>query len=278
MSRTLLLAAGAAALLGCPLRGGSATAPLVTITAHDFGFQLPATVPAGAVRVELVNQGHELHHAQLLRLAPGKTVAEFQAAIAGAGEKFPDWAIPVGGPNAVEPGARFVTAQTLEPGDYVVLCFIPSPDGVLHVAKGMIASFRAAAVEGTSSPANGTSADVTYRLADYSFTPSGPVTAGRRTIRVVNDAAQQHELVLARLQPGKTARDLLTWVQSFQGPPPGRFVGGVVGLATGRDATMEFDFTPGSYVLLCFIPDMTDGLPHVAHGMVQEFRVEPAGS
>jgi uncharacterized cupredoxin-like copper-binding protein len=277
MNRRTMLAALAAALMGCTMRGGSAAAPLVTITAHDYGFQLPATVPAGLVRLELVNQGRELHHVQLMRLAPDKTVAEFQAAIAAGGERFPDWAVPMGGPNGVEPGDRFTTVQVLPPGEYVVLCIIPSPDGVPHLAKGMMASFRTAAVEGAvrTVPAR---ADVTYRLRDYSFGGTGRITPGRRTLRVVNDAGQWHELVLARLEPGKTAHDLLTWAQSFQGPPPGRFLGGVSGLAHGQEAVMEFDFTPGSYVLLCFMPDATDGLPHVAHGMVQELQIEPAGS
>jgi uncharacterized cupredoxin-like copper-binding protein len=278
MNRNTMLAAAAVALMGCTMRGGSAAAPLVTITAHDYGFQLPATVPAGPVRLELVNQGRELHHTQLMRLAPGKTVAAFQAAIAAGHEQFPDWAVPMGGPNGVEPGDRFTTVQVLPPGEYVVLCIIPSPDGVLHLAKGMMASFRAAAVEGALRAAPASRADVTYRLRDYSFTGTGRITPGRRTIRVVNDAEQWRELVLARLEPGKTAHDLLTWAQSFQGPPPGRFVGGVSGLARGEEAVMAFDFTPGSYVLLCFMPDATDGLPHVAHGMVQELLVEPAGS
>ena len=28
------------------------------------------------------------------------------------------------------------------------------------------------------------------------------------------------------------------------------------------------------YVLLCFVPDESDGRPHLAHGMLSEFRVD----
>jgi len=34
-------------------------------------------------------------------------------------------------------------------------------------------------------------------------------------------------------------------------------------------------FTPGTYVLLCFIPDAKDGKPHSSHGMAKEIKVEP---
>ena len=30
---------------------------------------------------------------------------------------------------------------------------------------------------------------------------------------------------------------------------------------------------PGKYLLICFLPDATDGKPHAAHGMVQPFDV-----
>jgi hypothetical protein len=33
------------------------------------------------------------------------------------------------------------------------------------------------------------------------------------------------------------------------------------------------DLTPGAYVAICFVPDATDGVPHVEHGMALPFEV-----
>ena len=57
-------------------------------------------------------------------------------------------------------------------------------------------------------------------LNDYSFTTSKPITAGRHTIKIENEASQSHELVLARLAPGKKAEDLPAWVEKQVGHRP----------------------------------------------------------
>jgi hypothetical protein len=34
------------------------------------------------------------------------------------------------------------------------------------------------------------------------------------------------------------------------------------------------DLASGNYGLICFVPDAKDGKPHLAHGMMQDFKVE----
>lgn len=59
-----------------------ATTPnVVTETARDFAFELPDTIPAGLTTIRLVNQGPDLHHAQLVRFEEGKTLQDYQAAM-----------------------------------------------------------------------------------------------------------------------------------------------------------------------------------------------------
>jgi hypothetical protein len=36
------------------------------------------------------------------------------------------------------------TLVNLEPGDYTLICFFPSPDGTPHAALGMVATFTVA--------------------------------------------------------------------------------------------------------------------------------------
>jgi uncharacterized cupredoxin-like copper-binding protein len=116
--------------------------------------------------------------------------------------------------------------------------------------------------------------DATMELSDYTFGFSKPLAAGRRVLRVTNVATQPHEVFIAKLAPGKSAGDLLAWVEKMQGPPPGMPMGGTVGLAKGESNDLILDLAPGKYALLCFVPDAKDGKPHIAHGMVKEFEVK----
>jgi len=254
--------------------GLSREARVVTVKTMDFAFEIPDTIQAGATTFRIENVGKELHHVWIVKLAKGKTASDYftemDAAMKGAGP-FPTWAIDLGGPNASVPGLGAEGTLTLEPGQYVMLCHIPSPDGKPHSMKGMIKPFT---VVPSAQPAAEPTADVTMTLSDYDFVLSAPIAAGRRTIRMVNGAAQPHEAFIARLAPGKTAQDAMAFLEKMSGEPPIIPIGGATGLAKGRAMSFAADFTPGQYVLLCFVPDAKDGKPHVAHGMVKTIEVK----
>lgn len=262
-------------LLGMAGPRKAATLPTVRIVAVDFGFQVPAEVPSGAMRLRLVNQGHELHHAQLVRLTQGKTLADLASLRPDAPP--PDWMVPVGGPGAVGPGDSSSVVQSLPAGNYAVFCFIPSAsDHKQHMMKGMVAGFRV--TERTGAQPQLPKADLTVRMLDFGYAPSAPIAAGKRVIRVINDGPQLHEMVLALIPPGKTTADLLAWnPETATEPPPARYLGGTVALAPSGESLVEADLAPGNYVLICYIPDAKDGKPHVAHGMVLPFTVKAAG-
>ena len=249
---------------------------VVTITATDFAFALPDTIPAGLTTFRLVNQGKELHHASLVRLGAGKSAADFQAGLVAAMQSHappPAWMAFVGGPNAVTAGDTATTTQVVEPGSYVLVCWIPSLDGTPHVMKGMVHPLvvTASAAPVLAAPP----ADVTMTLTDYDFQLSQPLTAGRHVVRVDNAGAQAHEVVIAALAPGKTLHDFIAWEQGGEkGPlPTGLWLGGVTTLDAGAHSQFATTLTPGSYLLLCFWPDAKDGKPHLMHGMGKEIRV-----
>src|SRR5688500_20405480 len=45
----------------------------VTITATEYSFDAPAEIPAGLTSFRMVDNGKELHHAQLMKLEHGRT-------------------------------------------------------------------------------------------------------------------------------------------------------------------------------------------------------------
>jgi uncharacterized cupredoxin-like copper-binding protein len=271
--RPLLVCAGLAVLLGCKARDAAPPAPpdeaVLRVGATDFAFDLPNQVQAGITTVRVVNQGQSLHHVQLVKLNDGKTLADFADAMKGGGP-LPPWAQLIGGPNAAAPGDSTTAILGLDPGSYAVICLIPASNGVPHVAMGMAHPLT---VNGPASAAVEPVADDTVSLVDYGFQFGRPLTAGHHVIRVENTGQQPHELVLALLDAGKTTGDLVSWVDKMTGPPPARPMGGMTGILPGGHGYIVVDVVPGTYAVVCFVPDMKDGKPHVAHGMASTITV-----
>ncbi len=256
---------------GAPAAAAAAEPRVITVVARDFAFEAPASVPAGMVTIQLQNRGQALHHMSLVRLDAGKTLQDVFTALEAKGPP-PAWMREMGGPNAPDPGSDSNATLFLAPGNYVILCWVDMPGGVPHVMRGMAKALTVtpAPVQAAATTPTG---DITMRLDDYSFTLSKPITAGKHTIRVENGAAQSHEVELIKLAPGKTAQDLMAWMQNMQGPPPASAIGGIAGMPRGEVQSFTHDFTPGNYVLICFIPDARDGKPHFMHGMMQTITV-----
>ncbi len=259
---------------------GTPALNVVTITATDFAFGAPDTIPAGLTTFRMLNQGRELHQAVIFG-APGKSFAELEAAEQPT-EPMAGWwraflamqpTFP-GGPGVVTGGDSAIITANLAPGNYVIACFMASPDGKLHVQKGM---FRRLVV--TPAPAGAIAAaepksDVTVTLSDFAFATSSPLTAGTHTIRVENSGPQIHELTIERLAPGKTLADFQQWLAGgMRGAPISAPVGGFAGPDKGKVGWVTVTLTPGTYLLTCYVPDAKDGAPHLLHGMVQQVTI-----
>jgi plastocyanin len=265
----------AAALVVCLL---AACAPqessgpnVVTVVASDFGYDLPDQIPAGVTTVRMVNEGSEPHHAVIAKIEAGKTVEELVEQYE-AQNYWPDYVEYVGGPGETDPGDTAQVTLALEPGQYVLVCFVPSPDGVPHLMKGMtrLVEVIASDAEDASEP----TPDVTVQLADFAFGFSGPITSGEVTFRVENAGPQVHDMVILRLEPGKTVADFLEWLEGgAQGAPAGRIVASITGMNAGRHVSFTAFLEPGDYSAICWVPDRADLRPHFMHGMVQDFTV-----
>mgnify|MGYP002780609300 CR=1 FL=1 len=266
-------ATGATARIVAAAAGAGAVARPheVIVRTRDFAFAAPDTVESGTTTFRLINDGPDFHHLLLVRLEDGHTATELMQALAQHGPP-PAWATLVGGPNTPgQPGLETRATLALTPGNYVMLCVIPAKDGKPHIAHGMVKPLTV--VPSRRPTVALPPADLVMTLDDYSFRTSRTIAAGRQTIRIENAAQQPHEVVIVKLQPGKTAHDMLAFMAKPAGSPPGTIVGGNTPMAKGQRNQITVDFTPGEYALLCFVPDAGDGKPHFLHGMVQQITV-----
>jgi hypothetical protein len=242
---------------------------VVNVVAREYQFEMPDTIPAGPTLFHLTDKGKQLHHVTLVKLEQGKTLADLTALPPGP---FPSWAVFMGGPNTPMPkGGQDEDVVDLSPGNYAVICVIPGPDGKPHMLNGMVKALTVTpSTEARTMPAG----DLTLTLTNYAFAFSAPPTPGRHAVRIVNDGTQPHEAVMFRMVAGKKGEDIANWVRTgMQGPPPGTPVAGISAEAPGKENILLLDLRPGDYALICFMPDVKDGKPHAAHGMIYDFTV-----
>lgn len=247
----------------------------VAIAAADYSFDAPDTLEAGWTRLTMSNQGQELHHAQLVRLEEGKTMADLGAAVQAMeeGGGIPEWVGFEGGPSLAVPGGRTSAVANLQPGNYVLLCLMPDAEGTPHLALGMAKPITVAAADAEPEPP---AADNTLTLADFSFTFSETLEAGEQTVKVVNAGPQPHEAFIVKLNEGATAEEFLASMApgAPPGPPPGVPVGGIQAMDPGAEGYFTVDFeSGGQYLLVCVVPDPASGAPHFALGMQQTIQV-----
>ncbi len=261
---------GEKGLLPSAAQAKTAAGPnVVNVVAREYQYEMPDSLPAGPTLFHFTDDGNQLHHMTIVKFEKGKTLADFGALPPGPP---PAWAVFMGGPNTPMPkGGQDEDVVDLSPGNYAVMCVIPGPDGKPHVALGMIKGFTVTpSTEMRTMPKT----DLSLTLSNYKFAFSKPLTAGKHAIRVINHGNQPHEAVMFRLQPGKTGEDIAKWVSTgMQGPPPAAPVAGISAEAPNHENTLLLDVKPGDYALLCFMPDAKDGKPHVAHGMIYNFKV-----
>jgi hypothetical protein len=248
----------------------AAPIPPVTIRARDFSFEAPAKLNAGLTNIKLINEGQEMHHAQLARLKDGVTMEQLGQVMRDNPNAALGMITLAGGPGAIGPGQSTEVTLDLAVGQYLMLDLIPGADGVPHMGKGMLSNF---AVEGTKAATAEPNTDRTVTLKDFMFDLPLTVKAGAQTWKIVNEGPQPHEIIIFRLNDGKTMDDVMAWAQTQTGAPPFTMLGGMQGLAPGQAGWLPLDLKPGSYIAACDIPDPTTGKPHSEMGMLMPFTV-----
>lgn len=115
------------------------------VTAVDYAFEgVPAELSAGTQAITLVNESEadEEHEFIVFRKAEGETrSAEELLNDPAAQEQGPGEFV---GAAFAPPGESAAALVTLEPGDYIAVCFIPvggGEDGPPHFTQGMVAEF-----------------------------------------------------------------------------------------------------------------------------------------
>jgi hypothetical protein len=116
----------------------SAPSPVadINMTLRDYAFDISPALTAGRHTVKVDNIAQQDHEFFLFKLDSGKTAEDFM----NWGEKYegPPPGIPMGGLAGMAAGSTSFVELDLTPGNYLMVCFIPAPDGKAHLAHGMM--------------------------------------------------------------------------------------------------------------------------------------------
>lgn len=109
----------------------------VVMTLSDYTFALSKPLTAGRHVIRVENAARQPHEVEIVRLAPGKTAEDVAAWMRDP--QGPPPVSAIGGVAGMDSGMSNTFEVDLEPGKYLLLCFVPDAgDGKPHLAHGMI--------------------------------------------------------------------------------------------------------------------------------------------
>ena len=274
LTPTLLagLLAGTAftAVTGHAAMRSRAATPSIIVDSKTFAVTLPRTISAGMVALSLTGAGQPWTGVSLGRLKTGATHSAIVNALKkGDSARLETLGVPYGG---VLPAAMIMV--NLPAGEYVA--FDMEQQGPKSPVQYASTFFTVGPASGPTRAAP--SALATIRMDDMRFKVPASLPAGWDTIRMANPDQVDHMAVTAKIAKGKTYKDVLAYIKKGNNSGPGPLdpttFGGIGTMGPGQTAYLTQSFSPGEYVILCFVEDpKKGGMPHAAEGMVNHFMV-----
>jgi uncharacterized cupredoxin-like copper-binding protein len=265
----------AAVLVGAPgaihsSTGADASHTLV-ISAYEYAFTAPDSVPAGVVTVRLVDHGKKAHQVAIGRLDDTSSLDRVMRSLVA--DKARTGGIRwVGGIESAIPGESGETILALTSGRYVLVCAYGGENGLAHMSLGMIRSLvvtSGSPVTVRSLPATSS----TIELSDYHIDISTPLQRGKQLVRVVNAGKHRHQLIIGRIVGNATTDEIMKWDGTSQPAPLADMSGGAAVMDPGQSSVIEMDLRPGRYELGCVLTDDSKSKPHYLLGMHDEIVV-----
>jgi hypothetical protein len=112
------------------------SAAQVAVAATDYAFAFdPAAPAAGRTQFTMTNEGDERHVMYLFKLSDGATIDEV---LESEGEEGYDFDAES---DTAAAGEEAILTVDLTPGDWAMICYIPTAEGTPHFVEGMQTAF-----------------------------------------------------------------------------------------------------------------------------------------
>lgn len=186
--------------------------------------------------------------------------------------KMPEWFTEVkwpGGVGMISPGHTAETTLKLEPGYYLVECYVKMNTGMWHTNMGMIKEL--VVVEETSDLEEPL-ADVAINISSESgieFEPPGDAGTYNFSVNFLDQITHEnfvgHDVNLVKLVDGADEKVLEAWMDwrdpkgLIEPAPEGfTFLGGVNDMPEGSKSYFKANLEPGKYALISEVPNASE--------------------
>ena len=260
----------------------------VVILTETLDFQMVDTIQSGWQTFRYTNKSHETHFFLLDKYPEGKTIKDGELEVIipfqkgmdlineGMAEegfeefnKLPAWFFEVvfsGGSGLISPGLTSETILNVEPGYYVVECYVKMANGLFHSSMGMIKELIVLEESTGNSPPK---ADVELSISSAEgIMFNEPINKGKQTIsvffkdQVTHENFVGHDVHLVRLNGEADIETLEKWMnwadpKGLITPSPEgiTFLGGINDMPAGRTGYFEVNLKPGDYAFISEVPN-----------------------
>ena len=274
---------------------------VITIVTNSMEFKTKDQWDSGWKTVKYRNNSNETHFILFDKYPEGKGLEDAEKEVGppfqegmdmiNAGEfdkanvafgKLPEWFQKVeftGGVGLISPKSTAQSTFYLEPGTYIIECYVKMANGVFHNTQGMAKEIKVTKADSSSVAIT---EDYTVNIsANEGITFDERVSPGEKTFKVefgeqkIHENFVMHDVNLVWVDEGADISKLNNWMnwsdpQGLQTPAPEgfRFMGGIQEIAEGGTGYFSADLRPGNYALISEIPDPQ------AKGFLKTFTVE----
>ncbi|HSI70910.1 MAG TPA: hypothetical protein VK941_11795 [Gillisia sp.] len=264
------------------------SADTVLVVSTGMNFKLPAEIPSGWTTFKYENSTEETHFFVLEKLPEGKSIDDTRDEVVpvfnramnfinnGNSEQgfaefneLPAWFFDVvftGGPGLISPGKTAITTVNLEPGYYVIECYVKMPNGIFHTAMGMLEEITVLENVSTGKPPY---EDVLLEISSTEgITYKEKPRAGKINFSVhfrdqkAHENFVGHDVHLVRFSEDANLEELNSWMDwsnfyGFKTPAPEgvEFLGGTQEMPEGKTSYFTATLTPGNYAFIAEVPD-----------------------
>lgn len=260
---------------------------VIDVVSIGMNFQSVDTIPSGWNTFKYENLSNETHFFLLDKYPDGKTIENTLTDVApvfaegmdlinkGKSEegfaefnKLPKWYFDIvfsGGTGLIAPKRKAITTIKLDPGYYIMECYVKMPNGMFHTLMGMAKPIIVLKKDSGNSPPEPT---VNIILSgEEGITYDKVITKGNQIFSVfVKDQKPHenfiwHDVNLVKLEDNANEDELEAWMdwsdpKGLITPVPNgmTFLGGVNDMPAGSSGYFYADLTPGKYALISEVP------------------------
>jgi hypothetical protein len=273
---------------------------VVEIITNNMDFQMPDTIKSGWNTFLYKNLSTQTHFFLIDKYPDGKTLEDAKTLVVphfengmklineGKSEegfaefgKLPLWFSEVkflGGSGLISPGLTAQTMINLEPGYYLIECYVKMSDGVFHNAMGMLEELVVLDINSENKVLEATANIDISSTEGIVFIDS--IASGNHIFlvnykdQIVHENFVGHDINLVKLDNNASLEVLEKWMnwadpKGLIEPAPAGFIflGGVNDMPAGNKGYFTAILEPGNYALISEVPNA------LSKNMLKTFKV-----